>query len=89
MEIKELVGLNLRRLRRAKGLSQEELYAASGVSQQFISEIENGSRNPTIETLAILAQALKASVADLVAIPDGVRQRPSRRKKKAVLRIKL
>ena len=83
MEIKELVGVNLRRLRQAKGFSQEELYAASGVSQQFISEIENGSRNPTIETLAILAQALQASVADLVTVPDGVRQRPSKRKKRA------
>jgi transcriptional regulator with XRE-family HTH domain len=82
MEINELVGLNVRRLRQAKGLSQEELYAASGVSQQFISEIENGSRNPTIETLAILAQALKASVADLVTIPDGVKIRVPKRKKK-------
>lgn len=70
MDMRELVGKNFARLRREKGLTQEEVAAQSGFSQQYISGLERGRRNPTVITLYELAQALQVSHVDLVE-PDG------------------
>ncbi len=70
MDMRELVGRNFARLRREKGLTQEEVAARSGFSQQYISSLERGRRNPTVITLYELAQALGVSHVDLMA-PDG------------------
>jgi transcriptional regulator with XRE-family HTH domain len=66
MDMRELVGRNFARLRREKGLTQEDVSARSGFSQQYISSLERGRRNPTVITLYELAQALGVSHVDLV-----------------------
>lgn len=71
MDMRELVGRNFARLRRDKGLTQEEVAARSGFSQQYISSLERGRRNPTVITLYELAQALGVSHVDLVAPDDS------------------
>lgn len=70
MDMRKLVGRNFARLRRESGLSQEEVEARSGFSQQYISDLERGKRNPTVITLYELAQALGVSHVELV-LPDG------------------
>ena len=70
MDVRKLVGRNFARLRREKGLTQEEVEARSGFSQQYLSSLERGRRNPTVITLYALAQALGVSLFDLVE-PDG------------------
>ncbi len=70
MDMRELVGRNFARLRRDKGLTQEEVAARSGFSQQYISSLERGRRNPTVITLYELAQALGVGHVDLVE-PGG------------------
>lgn len=65
-----MVGRNFARLRREKGLTQEEVEARSGFSQQYLSSLERGRRNPTVITLFELAQALGVSHIELVQ-PDG------------------
>ncbi len=70
MDMRELVGRNFARLRREKGLTQEEIEARSGFSQQYLSGLERGQRNPTIITLYERAQALGVSHVDLVK-PDS------------------
>jgi transcriptional regulator with XRE-family HTH domain len=69
MDMRKLVGRNFARLRRAKGLTQEEVEARSGYSRQYISSLERGRRNPTVITLFDLAQALQVSHVELV-LPD-------------------
>ncbi|MBI1208511.1 MAG: helix-turn-helix domain-containing protein [Azospirillum sp.] len=69
MDMRKLVGRNLARIRKAKNLTQEQVEALSGFSQQYLSGLERGRRNPTIVTLFELAQALGVSHVDLVA-PD-------------------
>jgi transcriptional regulator with XRE-family HTH domain len=69
MDMRKLVGKNVRRIRRAKGLTHEEYAAVSGFSQQYISGLEQGRRNPTIVTLFELATALGVSHVDLVKRP--------------------
>lgn len=69
MDMRKLVGRNFARLRREKGLTQEEVAARSGLSQQYLSGLERGTRNPAIVTLYEISQALEVSHVELVK-PD-------------------
>ena len=63
MDMRKLVGRNFGRLRREKGFTQERFAELSGFTQQYVSGLERGRRNPTIVTLYHLAQALGAHYA--------------------------
>jgi transcriptional regulator with XRE-family HTH domain len=69
MDMRRLVGTNVRALRLAKGWTQEQFAERSGFSQQYISGLESGRRNPTVVSLFELAQALSVTPADLLR-PD-------------------
>jgi transcriptional regulator with XRE-family HTH domain len=66
MDMRRLVGRNVKRLRQKRGLTQEAFAELSGFSQQYISSLEQGQRNPTVITLYELAVALKVSHIELV-----------------------
>lgn len=66
MDVRERLGANLRRLRKAKGLSQEKFALEHGLDRTYISGIERGERNPTILVVERLAEALEVSVAELL-----------------------
>ena len=70
MDMRRLVGRNVKRIRQEKGLTQEQLAELSGFSQQYISGLEQGRRNPTVVSLYELATALGVSHTELVS-PDG------------------
>ncbi len=74
MDMRALVGQNVRRLRKRAGLTQEEFATRSGFSQQYLSDLERGKRNPSVVTLYELATALGVSHIELV------RPRPKKRK---------
>ena len=69
MDMRKLVGRNFSRLRREKGLTQEDVEARSGYSQQYLSGLERGKRNPSVITIYEIAQALGVSHVELVT-PD-------------------
>jgi transcriptional regulator with XRE-family HTH domain len=73
MDMRKLVGRNFARLRREKRLTQEEVEARSGFSQQYLSGLEQGKRNPTVVTLYELAQAIGVAHVDLVMPDDKTR----------------
>jgi transcriptional regulator with XRE-family HTH domain len=66
MDMRKLVGRNVRRFRLESGLTQESFAERSGLSQQYISGLEGGGRNPTVVTLYELANALGVAPADLI-----------------------
>ena len=70
MDMRRLVGRNARHFRLACGLTQEQLSERSGLTQQYISGLEQGRRNPTVVTLFELAQALDTTPAALIT-PRG------------------
>jgi transcriptional regulator with XRE-family HTH domain len=70
MDMRKLVGRNFGRLRREKGFTQERFAEVSGMTQQYISDLERGRRNPTVVTLYHLAAALGVSHVALVE-PDA------------------
>jgi transcriptional regulator with XRE-family HTH domain len=70
MDMRKLVGRNVKRIRQEKGLTQEILAELSGFSQQYISGLEQGRRNPTVVSLYELATALGVSHMELVRAID-------------------
>jgi transcriptional regulator with XRE-family HTH domain len=64
MDVRRRVGLNLQRIRRGKGWSQEELAHRSSVHQTYLSGVEGGKRNPSIALLARIARALNIDVEE-------------------------
>lgn len=68
----EHLGTNVRRLRLARGWTQQDLADHAEVSQQLVSAIEGGGRTGRVETLMKLAGALGVALGDLTAAPKGV-----------------
>lgn len=66
MDVRQRVGLNLHELRKAKGLSQEELAHRAEVHQTYLSGVERGKRNASIVVLTRIATALGEDVELLV-----------------------
>jgi transcriptional regulator with XRE-family HTH domain len=66
MDMRKLVGRNVRRLRLAANMTQEQYAELSGFSQQYISDLERGRRNPTVVSLFELAQPLAVSPDQLI-----------------------
>ena len=71
MNARLLVGRNIARIRGQKGLSQTQLAsridAKMTVDQSYLSKLERGSKNVSIDTLEVIAEALQVRLADLVA----------------------
>lgn len=66
MEIRRQVGANVRRLREARGWSQEELGEHADLHRTYISGIERGVRNPTVTIVAKLAKTLRVQPGTLL-----------------------
>jgi transcriptional regulator with XRE-family HTH domain len=71
MDMRRMVGRNVKRLREKKGWTQEQFAEISGFSQQYISSLERGRRNPTIITLYELSTALGVNHLDLIRPAKG------------------
>jgi transcriptional regulator with XRE-family HTH domain len=66
MDMRKLVGRNVKRARLARNLTQEVLAERTGRTQQYVSGLESGKRNPTVIVLFELSQVLGVSPADLL-----------------------
>jgi transcriptional regulator with XRE-family HTH domain len=65
MEARKRVAVNVQRLRRDRGLSQEELGARARVHQTYLSQVESAKRNPSIDVIERLAAALGVDISVL------------------------
>lgn len=65
-DINKDVGLNIRRIREEKGLSQEKLAFQAELHRAYIGQIERGEKNIGLKNLEKIAKALKVSVKDLL-----------------------
>ncbi len=66
--VRFILGLKLRKLRRERHLSLTELAARAGISVSYLSEIEGGRKHPKPEKLIRLAEALAIAYDDLVSL---------------------
>jgi transcriptional regulator with XRE-family HTH domain len=74
MDIRKLVGGNVARLRQEQGLKQEPFSEAAGITQSYLSQIENGRVNLTLLGLNDIAQALSVTPAELLTPMGQVHQ---------------
>ncbi len=65
MNIKRLIGYRIKQLRKTKGLSQEALSEKIGMSPKYLSSIELGKENPTLDMFIKLAQSLGVDIWEL------------------------
>lgn len=70
MIVRERVASNLKRLRKAIGLSQEELAGRANVNRNYIGKLERKENSATTDMLAKLADVLGCDIVDLVAPLD-------------------
>ena len=66
MTLSELFGKNVRSARIDKGWTQEQLAFEAGVKRGYVSEIENGKRNPSLDVVEKIADALGLKPAKLL-----------------------
>ncbi|OJW26448.1 MAG: hypothetical protein BGO51_13620 [Rhodospirillales bacterium 69-11] len=66
LELQKVFGANLRAARINAGLKQAEVARLTGLTQQYLSFIENGQANLTIRTMAILAEVVGRNLLDLL-----------------------
>lgn len=66
--MKELdrIGKNIARLRKQRGMTQEDLCGLAEIDRSYLSEIENGKMNVTIKSLVVIAKSLKCELADIL-----------------------
>lgn len=69
MSARERVGKNIRRLRKEKGLSQEELAEVAEFHRTYVSQLERYVTNISIDGLERLAQALEVDIIELLRPP--------------------
>lgn len=70
MDMRRLVGRNVRKFRLERGLTQEQFSDLSGFGQNYLSDLERGKRNPTVVTLWELSQVLGVTPVDLITPDD-------------------
>jgi transcriptional regulator with XRE-family HTH domain len=69
MDLAQILGRNVRRERRRLGKSQEELALDAGMKRSYLSDLERGTRNPTVKAIARLAASLGVEPASLLQLP--------------------
>ena len=60
------IGENIKNLRRARGLTQEQVAERVGVSRPFIAQVERGTKVPTLAVGALLATVLECDLNDFI-----------------------
>ncbi|MBI4240205.1 MAG: helix-turn-helix transcriptional regulator [Candidatus Rokubacteria bacterium] len=65
MDKKAALGARIKALRKQQGWSQEQLAERVGISTQYVSNIERGKENPTLDLLLRLAEALRVAPVDI------------------------
>jgi transcriptional regulator with XRE-family HTH domain len=81
MRAGQLVARNLRKLRVARGISQEALAVDASVDRTYVSRLERGLENPTVGVVERLAIALNVEITAFFAKPkQGEKEPPVLRK---------
>lgn len=69
MDVRQVFGANVRRIRQERGLSQEDFGFAAGIDRTYVSGVERGVRNPSLVLAAKFAQGLEVPLHVLLMEP--------------------
>jgi len=67
MRLEAILGTNVRRLRKAAGMTQEQLAAEVGIDMRYLGGIERGQENPSIAVVGQIAAVLQVSASSLLS----------------------
>ena len=67
MGLAATLGKNVRKARKARGISQEALADAVGLAVTYVGQIERGARNPTLKVVEDFARTLGVKPLDLLS----------------------
>ena len=65
-KIRKQFGRRIKKLRKNRKMTQEELADSAGVERSYMGAIERGERSPTLDKIAAIAKALKVSAGELL-----------------------
>ena len=66
IDICEQFGINLRRIRHERGFTQEELAYRVGMDVSYLSELENGRKEPCLRKMKEISQGLDITLTELL-----------------------
>ena len=66
MSLQENLGITIKALRAEKGISQEKLAISTGIDRRYMSDIENGRRNVSLEIIEKLAAFFEMKVSEFI-----------------------
>ena len=72
MDVVQLLGRNVRHHRKLKGMTQDQLAAAADMERSYVSDLERGTRNPSVLALGRLANALGIEPHELLLLSGAV-----------------
>ena len=78
MDKKRMIGIQIAETRSRKGMTQEQLASKMDISTKYLSSIERGKENPTLNTLINLSEALDTDLGDILGFVEV--EDPSKRK---------
>jgi transcriptional regulator with XRE-family HTH domain len=70
MDLRDVFAANLRRLRHAKGLSQDDLAYEARISRSYLSQIEKGAFYASLKIVGKIAKTLEVEPAELLKLPS-------------------
>jgi transcriptional regulator with XRE-family HTH domain len=76
-DLRRRVGARIRQMRLTGRLTQEQLAERAGLSYKFVGEVERGTGNPTVDSLAALARAFGVDLTEFFRISDRTGGPPS------------
>ena len=65
MNIKQMIGARIKEIRNRKGLTQEQLSEKMEINPKYLSSIERGNENPTLNTLIRLSESLEVDLSEI------------------------
>lgn len=72
MSLQKNLGITLKALRAEKGVSQEKMALSTGIDRRYMSDIENGKRNISLEIIEKLAAFFEMKVSELIQTTEKI-----------------
>ena len=82
MDIKQMIGARIKELRTKKGITQEHLSERMEINPKYLSSIERGKENPTLNTLIKLSESLEVDLGEIFSFIEA--EDPDKRKSQII-----
>jgi len=82
VDIKQMIGARIKEIRTKKGITQEGLSERMEINPKYLSSIERGKENPTLNTLIKLSESLEVDLGEIFSFVEA--EDPNRRKSQII-----